>query len=49
MSDNSVLYQKASDAIGKLFEDMSVSKETTIENLENIIEEIEIMIEGLKA
>ena len=41
------LYDKASQAIEKLFSDKSVTKEETEENLQALIDEIQTMIESL--
>jgi hypothetical protein len=45
---NRELYNRASEAINKLFNDTPVSKERAIENLEALIEEITILIESLE-
>jgi len=45
---NEELLEKAKEAISELFGDMSVSQDTTRENLEELIGDIKIMIEGLK-
>lgn len=45
---NEELLEKAKEAINELFGDMSVSQKTTRENLEELIGDIEIMIDGLK-
>jgi len=45
---NDELYDQAKKAIDELYSDMSVSQETTIENLETLIAEMEIMIDALE-
>lgn len=45
---NEELLEKAKEAVSKLFGDMSVSKEQTVENLEEIADDISVMIESLK-
>lgn len=45
---NEELYEKAMEAITDLFGDMSVSTSTTKENLNTLIGEIQIMIDGLQ-
>ena len=44
---NEELYKYALEAINKLFADKSVSKETAIQNLENLKDEINLLIETL--
>jgi len=45
---NEQLYKEASEAIGRLFSDKSVSQEEAKANLESLIGEIEIMIESME-
>jgi hypothetical protein len=45
--DNEQLYKQAEQAINKLFFDVSVSKEVTIQNLQGLISEIHIMLDSL--
>jgi len=45
MSD--LIYDRTKRAIDAMFSDTSVSKETTRERLETLIEEINVMIESL--
>jgi REP element-mobilizing transposase RayT len=45
--NNKQLYENALEAIRKLFADTSVDKDTAIENLEGLKDEIEILIESL--
>ena len=49
LKTNQALYKIALDAIEELFTDMSVSKSVAIQNLEELKEQIETMIESLKA
>ena len=44
---NKELYDAAIEAIKKLWEDMSVDVQTTIENLETLKSEIDVLIESL--
>jgi len=44
---NQELYHEAELAVERLFEDMSVSKEDAIVNLETLKDEIDVMIESL--
>ena len=46
-SKNVILYQKAKDAIEKLFSDTSVSVEKAKENLELLRDEIDLYLESL--
>ena len=46
--DNEKLLNQAKEAIQTLHDDTSVSKEKAIENLSYLIDEMEMMIEGLK-
>jgi hypothetical protein len=46
--DNEELYERAMKAITALFNDLSVSKETTVENLHTLIGEIRTMIKSLE-
>jgi len=41
------LYEKAKEAIDKLFSDKSLTQEETKENLESLMNEIQTMIETL--
>ena len=45
--ENEELYKNALEAINKLFADMSVGKETAIQNLENLKDEIDLLTESL--
>ena len=46
---NDELLEKAKEAISKLFGDMSVSPNTTRENLNELIDDIEIMLDALRS
>ena len=45
---NEELYKNALEAIEKLFGDMSVSQQKARENLEDLLDEIKIMLEGME-
>lgn len=47
MSHNENLYEEAMDAIRKLFEDQTVGPDQARENLQGLIDEIRILIDGL--
>ena len=48
MNENDELYQKAVDVISELFSDSTVSRDKTIENLEGLKGEIDVMLESLE-
>ena len=45
---NALLYERAMNAIKELYSDRGVSKEKTKENLEIMVDEIYVMMEGLQ-
>ena len=45
--ENEDLYEKAMDSIRKLFSDRNVSTEKTIENMNGLRDEIEILLDSL--
>jgi hypothetical protein len=47
--NNEELFEKAKDAITALFNDTSVSKVTTEDNLHELIGEIQIMLDALES
>lgn len=48
MTDNEKLYEKAKEAIGELFSDLSVSRATARENLEALKGDIDAFLDCLQ-